>query len=1653
MAALWMAAVAVCTGSVSADTYTWSTNTTGAAADGSGTWNTTSANWVGAGDVHATWNNANGDTAAFGAGGSAGTVTVDAGGVTIGGLTFNAATTNGTYTLAGGPLALTGSPVFEANTNATIGAVIAGSVGFAKTGVGTLTVSSALNSFTGNVSVAQGVLIAQGVNNFTSPTNSALGYLLSATRVIDVGTGATLQFNAHDTFGNSSANPTLSVTVESGGTVRNNNAFTTFGPLNLVNGTLLSSGGANTSWQAYQLKGVVTSGGDSAITTTGGNYNGVHLYFTRFAVTNGTLTVSAPLINQCGSAATTGFMKTGDGAMVLVADNTFNGGVTVSNGVLRVGNGGATGSLGTGAGAVSLVNGNASLVFDRSGSTGVSGAISGSGSLVKKGSGIVTLSGANTYAGGTVVSNGVLAATTTNALPGFATAGKVVLSSGAGLSVGVGSWSVAEINALIATGVYGGGDKVFGFDTTAGNYTYSGQFALPAVAGIVKTGPNALTLSSSTGCAGGVTALGGILQADFGAGIPAMTNVTLWGASLSSTGTLSAALGTAPGQINMVSGTASGFSAVGVPLTVNLGGASASLSWGDSAFNPSALVLNDIGANTNLTFVNGLSLNGATRTINVNSTVTGAGATISGVIANGSGAAGLIKGGSGVLTLTAANTFTGGTTVNGGTLALAGGNDRIVSSGAITLNGAILDLGGGTQNMTSGSLTMNNGAAIQNGTIKYLNSSWSPVNLSSVTFGAGGGFCSANRLLMYGGQTLTLASGAGLSAFGGNGSDACNLIGVDNGTTNALVVNGGSLNFTNAADGAGYLRLAANGSAATRPIGSLTVNGGVLNVGHAMGLGGRFDNGASAAYGVASFTLNGGSVNLGTGNNTQTSNGNCGWLYLGNNTAGTASKSTVSLNGGTLSLVQLESGAYGTNTLTVNGGTLKARRDNATFVNGATLACAVGINGVAIDTAGFNVGIDANLTGIGSLTKRGNGALTLSGSNALAKAVSVEAGTLTLSSLDTPHLKLHLDASDVSTLFAGSDGTGAITASGQTVGYWGDQSGNGKAATQSASAKCPTYLTGADGFNGLPVLQFDGSDDEITSSLDINATNLPNATIFIVYRQLEKSGVGALWGHDDGAWDRMQLFYNSYDNAYYQIAASSAGTSVKGMATNQVTVYTAVLKNGVSNGSYVYINGVSDGATGLPAFTSTEPTTGKASFTLANKSSGDGFCGRVQIGEVLVYDAALSDGTRKNVEAYLKNKWTGASVAVTPVLQTGLPVSPTADAFNGLKLWLDVSTPSSLFTNATGVGAVTTSGQPVGYWGDLSGNGKPAKQSTLASRPAYVTNAAGFNGCPVLQFDGTDDDITSSLDFNATNLPNVTLFIVYKQLDKTGNAGLWGHDDGGWDRLQLLCNNGTYYQIATAGNAVSVKGMETNKVTLYTAVLRNGVSNGSYVYINGQSDATHGLPAFTSTESSGQANFTLGNISSGNGYRGAVQIGEVMVFDSVLSDLARANVADYLSAKWKGETSDEGVSLAAGSVLNLEGMAHTLSSVSGSGVISNGTLTVTTPLSPGGDGVVGTQTVANVALNGTLLIDVATDGTCDRLAGTGTLSLSGLTLKIANAGLLNRAKTYMIVTCSGTLTGTFIPYNLPDNWHLFYDYTAGTVTLSYVPQGTMIKVR
>ncbi len=97
--------------------------------------------------------------------------------------------------------------------------------------------------------------------------------------------------------------------------------------------------------------------------------------------------------------------KNGGSTLILTADNSYAGGTTINTGTLQVGDGGATGSLGTGP-----VLDDSALVFNRSGTVAVPGAITGTGSLTQQGvaGGTLVLTGANTYSGGTTIASGVL---------------------------------------------------------------------------------------------------------------------------------------------------------------------------------------------------------------------------------------------------------------------------------------------------------------------------------------------------------------------------------------------------------------------------------------------------------------------------------------------------------------------------------------------------------------------------------------------------------------------------------------------------------------------------------------------------------------------------------------------------------------------------------------------------------------------------------------------------------------------------------------------------------------------------------------------------------------------------------------------------------------------------------------------------------------------------------------------------------------------------------------------------------------------------------------------------------------------------------------------------------------------------------------------
>ncbi|OHL81790.1 AIDA autotransporter [Salmonella enterica subsp. enterica serovar Muenchen] len=164
---------------------------------------------------------------------------------------------------------------------------------------------------------------------------------------------------------------------------------------------------------------IVKSGSDELIVTGANDYSG------GTTISGGTLTADHADSLGTGTIANNGVLqvgegelkntlsgtgslvKTGTGELTLSGDNDYSGGTTIDDGVLIADN---ADSLGTGA-----VANNGELQV---GEGELKNTLSGSGSLVKTGTGELTLNGDNSYSGGTTITGGTLIAANVNALGG-----------------------------------------------------------------------------------------------------------------------------------------------------------------------------------------------------------------------------------------------------------------------------------------------------------------------------------------------------------------------------------------------------------------------------------------------------------------------------------------------------------------------------------------------------------------------------------------------------------------------------------------------------------------------------------------------------------------------------------------------------------------------------------------------------------------------------------------------------------------------------------------------------------------------------------------------------------------------------------------------------------------------------------------------------------------------------------------------------------------------------------------------------------------------------------------------------------------------------------------------------------------------------------
>lgn len=663
---------------------------------GTGAWDTTTANWSGPATL---WRNGGNDAATFG--GTAGTVTVAAG-ITANDLTFN---TTG-YAVAGSALALSGitpTVTTAAGVSASIAPVLSGSGGLVKNGAGTLTMSDA-NTFSGPLTVNAGTLaIAPGGRL----------YMNGGAAVTSIKSGGTLSFSG--SWGWNGTLRYMGVREEDniidGGTLQHtgtSNAKTSEGA-----GRLFTIGAAGatldsaTAGEEFTI-GYRTDYGD-ALASSGGN-------LTLSGEGDGELNYNLP-----GTGA---LVKRGIGKWKLTGSaNSFSGGTTVGVSNAQGTSGGTlvinkSSSLGSGpitvlagdptstsmgaqlqfTGGITLANPSLTIsglgfgaangvILNLSGNNTISSPIritSGAGgSIISSDAGKLSLSGGITTVAGsrTLEFTGAGNIDVTSAISNGTTAALPVTKSGAGTLVFTGSNSysgatlisegILQIGAGAATGTLG-----IGAVTNHVILRFHRSDSFPVVSNIIG-GTGGLEFGVTTG--GTITAETTLIGANNFSGA---VNIRSGGVRI----TRSEALGTGTKTVTLTNGTNGAprlildgsAGAIHLPATISLTTSNANTTY--------PAIINVAGDNSIAGNFSLMSGGGSTRirvdggTLNLNGQITpavsgrtlqldGAGnGILAGPLQNTSNSVGLEKFGSGLWTLLGANTFTGATTLNEGTL-------------------------------------------------------------------------------------------------------------------------------------------------------------------------------------------------------------------------------------------------------------------------------------------------------------------------------------------------------------------------------------------------------------------------------------------------------------------------------------------------------------------------------------------------------------------------------------------------------------------------------------------------------------------------------------------------------------------------------------------------------------------------------------------------------------------------------------------------------------------------------------------------------------------------------------------------------------------------------------------------------------------------
>lgn len=474
--------------------------------------------------------------------------------------------------------------------------------------------------------------------------------------------------------------------------------------------------------------------------------------------------------------------------------------------------------------------------------------------------------------------------------------------------------------------------------------------------------------------------------------------------------------------------------------------------------------------------------------------------------------------------------------------------------------------------------------------------------------------------------------------------------------------------------------------------------------------------------------------------------------------------------------------------------------------------------------------------------------------------------------IDMLGCSLWLDAADRST----------ITLSGSNVTQWNDKSGNGRNGTVTGTVG---YTTGA--INGNNVLSFTGtSSTYIRGSASLTGTQMTSFAVCTLnsastqFARIISLGIPTAPDYNSASY-LAPILRSGTDALMYSFRNSGTTNS---LAISYDVPFSACSVYDGATGTF-YVNGT--GSTAVASTGTFAITTYQIGNSLTEESTSNYYG---NIGEIIIFNRYLGKSERQLIEGYLAQKWGLKSyLPSTHIFKTEVALVPRFD----LRKFSIV-----LLADGYNTSTLSLSGSNVVSWTDSLG---------------YSGTSTNFSGTPtyslstkLLSFDGA-----TSMRFNTTNansfFQNVSYMACFAVVSTANTNGvIFASTRTGALRFDARFNAQKlqlYARRLDTDGSSALAGATTiplNTLMLVGFVADTSTNNDLIIYYNGTQDAISSPFPSTGTTSNTACDFVCiagrDDLVTHPALNG--NIGEVLIFNRILSTPQRQQIEGYLAQKW-----------------------------------------------------------------------------------------------------------------------------------------------------------